>query len=658
MLRDITITFDDGSTHVYKNVPDSITPETVQKRAEAQFGKSVTDINGGRKSDPVGADNTPPMTQEQIDAHRKASAKSLIRGNRSDFQNMVGDIVSGAAGLGAKVLDIPSRLLDAPWLRSEMGQAQDVADKDSLAYLGGSFADPISNAIGSGSFTAAARMAPKLNPILQGMFGGAMAGGAIGGAQSESLEGAGTGVALGAALPLGFATLKGGYNMAAPVFSKKAAELGAARELTAIAGDDAKRLARILSGGDRMKYSPLETMSQTANPIQNPKIAALEKVWQSKYGSVDAYRNKAAQEALEETRIAFLGAETAPQRQAAIDKANEITRAFRVAGQKGQMYADDAAAQVDKVRRMESLGQDPNMQIRTDASSQATSIQSGNPRVGGRSTSRAQELMTVAESASEQAAKQSLVSGASARLADNIAGSMASRGLKPLSATDFISSIARVRNAPENVTNDSLRLVSQKLINAVGRAANANNGVLDAKSLDTLRRTAINDYIEAASRGNPSQAKKLASNEVTQSFKKAIDEMIEGAGGKGYVDYMQKYSSARAKIERPLERMTESDEMAKAGMREVLEILNSEKVHGSGLLERSVTIAQAVARAAKGIGGKNVGKAGAELTQPQNTQKLGRLMNQYMNTPKWMYAPYATGGMLNAGFGATQEESQ
>ena len=58
MLRDITITFDDGSTHVYKNVPDSITPETVQKRAEAQFGKSVTDINGGRKSDPVGADNT------------------------------------------------------------------------------------------------------------------------------------------------------------------------------------------------------------------------------------------------------------------------------------------------------------------------------------------------------------------------------------------------------------------------------------------------------------------------------------------------------------------------------------------------------------------------------------------------------------------------
>lgn len=39
MSRNITVTFDDGSTHVYQNAPDTITPDIVQKRAEAEFAK-------------------------------------------------------------------------------------------------------------------------------------------------------------------------------------------------------------------------------------------------------------------------------------------------------------------------------------------------------------------------------------------------------------------------------------------------------------------------------------------------------------------------------------------------------------------------------------------------------------------------------------------
>lgn len=66
MPRDITITFDDGSTHVYKNAPDTVTPETVQKRAEAQFGKSVKGIDGGKQSAPVGAGDTPSKPQDNF----------------------------------------------------------------------------------------------------------------------------------------------------------------------------------------------------------------------------------------------------------------------------------------------------------------------------------------------------------------------------------------------------------------------------------------------------------------------------------------------------------------------------------------------------------------------------------------------------------------
>ena len=55
MARDITVTFDDGSSHVYKGAPDDITPTAVQARAEKDFGKTVTALDGGKKSAPAAA---------------------------------------------------------------------------------------------------------------------------------------------------------------------------------------------------------------------------------------------------------------------------------------------------------------------------------------------------------------------------------------------------------------------------------------------------------------------------------------------------------------------------------------------------------------------------------------------------------------------------
>ena len=48
MPRDITVTFDDGSTHVYQNAPDNLTPDVVSARAQQDFGKAVKALDGGR----------------------------------------------------------------------------------------------------------------------------------------------------------------------------------------------------------------------------------------------------------------------------------------------------------------------------------------------------------------------------------------------------------------------------------------------------------------------------------------------------------------------------------------------------------------------------------------------------------------------------------
>lgn len=61
MPRRITVTFDDGSSHVYENAPDDITPEQVTDRAQRDFGKAVVSLDGGRK--PPNTAETPSPSQ-------------------------------------------------------------------------------------------------------------------------------------------------------------------------------------------------------------------------------------------------------------------------------------------------------------------------------------------------------------------------------------------------------------------------------------------------------------------------------------------------------------------------------------------------------------------------------------------------------------------
>lgn len=51
MPRDITVTFSDGTQHIYKNAPDDVSPEQAQSRAEQEFGKPVKALDGGVSGD-------------------------------------------------------------------------------------------------------------------------------------------------------------------------------------------------------------------------------------------------------------------------------------------------------------------------------------------------------------------------------------------------------------------------------------------------------------------------------------------------------------------------------------------------------------------------------------------------------------------------------
>jgi hypothetical protein len=158
--------------------PDDATPQELEQAAASQWQPAAS----------------PVLSPEQIARQKQVATKSMIRAERGPVRNVIGDIAAGATSLGAKILDIPSKMFDAPWLRSELGQAQDVADKESGAYLAGGLIDPIAQAAGSGAFAAASRMPgiPKVAEATSAYLKNIVAGGATGAGLSAAQGGSAT----------------------------------------------------------------------------------------------------------------------------------------------------------------------------------------------------------------------------------------------------------------------------------------------------------------------------------------------------------------------------------------------------------------------------------------------------------------------------------
>ena len=97
MPKNITVTFDDGSSHVYQNAPDTVTPEEVAQRASQEFGKRVVNMDGGQQPEP------PPPPPEPMG--NLESAATLVGG-------MPGRIWAGAKKRSQEMVDVlntPSR---------------------------------------------------------------------------------------------------------------------------------------------------------------------------------------------------------------------------------------------------------------------------------------------------------------------------------------------------------------------------------------------------------------------------------------------------------------------------------------------------------------------------------------------------------------------
>lgn len=94
--RDITVTFDDGSTHKYAGTPLSVTPYEVEQRAGREFGRKVLKIDGGEAA--------PKSTAEKIfgaASYPFRQARGMAEAVTSLATGSVAAPLGGIAGLAA-----------------------------------------------------------------------------------------------------------------------------------------------------------------------------------------------------------------------------------------------------------------------------------------------------------------------------------------------------------------------------------------------------------------------------------------------------------------------------------------------------------------------------------------------------------------------------
>lgn len=501
----------------------------------------------------------------------------------------------------------------------------------SAQYLG--TAADIGGSVLSPFFLKLAKALPAAKSAGELMKQGALVGG-VGGATAttgsadvqDKLLATGIGAGTGAvATPLVVGAARALGNIAAPSLMDSAAERGFAKITSKAAKGEAEDVAGMLAA--QQPGSSLETMAQVTAGLRRPELAALQKQALT-FDPTSQLRNLEAQEALRKSAVSKLAQDTDPARRLALDEANRLSRAMVSLPQKAEQARAGAAQSVEDVRRLQRA-----TDIATGyAIAGLPTIGSGQRPVIGSGLTQAAGLAQRGEQAVQQAAEQSLRQGATANVAENLVGSWQQRGLRPLTADSIAAKIDSIKTKPENVTNDQLRLILNRVSNSIKRATRP-DGTIDADSLYTLRKTGINDTLKRIAGEDKDLAKRLAAGDI-QDLKKSIDEAIESAGGKGWKQYLSDYAAARDKIEAPLRKLESMDEIAALGAPEVQRLLGGEfNWTNINLLNPVVSTVNAAMRALEGQAGQNVSRAGARLVLPENTQRLGQLMQQYQANP-------------------------
>lgn len=572
MPRDITVTFDDGSTHVYKGAPDDVTPDQVESRAAKEFGRSVVHLDGGKppaspsaaKPEGGGAPTPKPTETKQPSAKDLITSGMMAEGRAYMNPNVHMPTLVGLTdipiGVAQKVAHLfGSNALDALVNRREAAvqaagpegaiarQGANVIGSMPLMAIPGAPATaslPVRMGVGAltGAGTAAAMPTPTSdNADYWSQLGNqALMGGAVG----AGLPLAGVGLAQTGKLIAGaknwlspeyaasqYARQAAGSSLPSVIAANQAAPTNL---LASQAGAEAANPAYLALLHTAETIDPESTAFAVRQMQGADQLAALQRI----AGGATQTEARAGQEATKGTLTAL----TTPMREEALGAANTAGQVIPGLQAQVDRFGNAASQNVQDVRRfVAAAGRAENM-------AQDTYPVAGMPRIPGANT-RGRELANLADETANEAANRSLLFGSVSRDAQARIDSLAAHGLQPLDMNPLLSSIRATASSPGVRVNEVQASVLNNVADLVQQEVERGGGVIDAQALYGIRKSAVNNIIQKLYPTADAKVQNKYAAELLSKVRPLIDDAIETAGGTGWKDYLQTFEHGMQSID-------------------------------------------------------------------------------------------------------------
>ena len=314
-----------------------------------------------------------------------------------------------------------------------------------------------------------------------------------------------------------------------------------------------------------------------------------------------ATMNALAQIAGGETQTAARGAQGIAKQELnalLVPRLEQQMQAVNVGGRAVQALEGEAAEKaaaatkaVEDVRRFTAAGE------RVPGAFEKVSTQRypGEPKAPLRYTYGG-ELQKKADEVATKAAEGSLEFGEASRFAQSAADSLRGMGLKPLESAPIVRSIGGMATNPKFAGNTDVSRSLSRVADDIAKWTDE-GGVIDAWALDSIRKNSVNAVIKELYPQADAKAQKVLAAKVMTDIKPLIVDAIEGAGGKGYRQYLTDYTIGSQKIAQT-KLGAEAMDLYKNSPQKFVELVQGnspevvEKVFGPGKYDIAVEMSQ------------------------------------------------------------------
>jgi len=262
-------------------------------------------------------------------------------------------------------------------------------------------------------------------------------------------------------------------------------------------------------------------------------LAQQEAARNTRMANISGGGDATAQRAAAETGRREVSAATGPARDAALARSN-------IAGETVPAAEALANAARQRADEMTASGFVPRMRGLEERAGEQAAIMGDKPALFP-DMERIQQTRGISGAASQRAddaiAAQIGLRDV-ARDMEDVVADLAAEGMQPLRVSPIVQQLRSMAGQPGTRADELQRGALTGLADKLEGLADP-NGVIDARDLYQIRKTGLNDIVDTLLSGRqPGSGTKERTASLLTSARGMIDDAIEGAGGKGWKDYL------------------------------------------------------------------------------------------------------------------------